>query len=99
MNARHEDPDTSHEAAASLNIGRDTQILADFLTAHDRTEGWTLSELRDSGHLNLHLFSVSQRISDALTRELIEVIGKRQSLDSGRSQRAYRVKVRELVSA
>ena len=92
INVRTTDPDTSHEAADAINKKLGVRNLVRFLTANDREDGWTTSELRNSAGVGVHYLSMTQRVSDALKADLIVTIGKRPSTETSRNERAYRAK-------
>ncbi len=83
--ARNDDPDTSHEAAASINTTRIERIV---LEAFWKSPGGLIAE-EVALLTRLPLNTVTPRIAPLVRKGYIIPIGKRKS-SSGRNQRVHK---------
>lgn len=85
--ARHTDPDTSHEAAASVNATKlEAKVLVSLGAAKD---GLTSSE--SAGVLNIPVWSISPRFKPLASKGLIHDTGMRRKGPSGRKRIVWKI--------
>lgn len=90
--ARRDGPETSKEAAASINTSHLEQIVLGAIMMH--TEGATQDDvLQTLSHRGYAYSSVTARFRSLLDKKLVLDTGEKRKGKSGRSQRVLKVRI------